>query len=217
MNMNATRNGSACVLDDTVEEETDVFLSTALTAQLHLLSFPSTTLASLFCAPGSLESIRFKPVSRRLEAEISVSGNADSLKLRASGWPWRPVQYMLASLNEADGALHMYPVESMLTVEPCLEHLEPAAGVPGTEQPHSNGPTRTIQMQFRRKETEEQVRARLSSHAHLQRVVDDEPWIPLHGEEKGRERLAQNQTHAPRAAVSFDEADDYLARVMASE
>jgi hypothetical protein len=38
---------------------------------------------------------------------------------------------------------------------------------------------KAIQVQFRKKETEEQVQARLNSFAYLQRQVDDEPWITL--------------------------------------
>lgn len=38
---------------------------------------------------------------------------------------------------------------------------------------------KAIQVQFRKKETEEQVQARLNSFAHLQRQIDDEPWINL--------------------------------------
>ena len=38
---------------------------------------------------------------------------------------------------------------------------------------------KAIQVQFRKKETDEQVQARLNSFSHLQRQVDDEPWISL--------------------------------------
>jgi len=38
---------------------------------------------------------------------------------------------------------------------------------------------KAIQVQFRKKETDEQVQARLNSFAYLQRQVDDEPWINL--------------------------------------
>lgn len=43
----------------------------------------------------------------------------------------------------------------------------------------NNAAAKAIQVQFRKKETEEQVLARLNSFAHLQRQVDDEPWITL--------------------------------------
>ena len=44
---------------------------------------------------------------------------------------------------------------------------------------NNNSAAKAIQVQFRKKETEEQVLARLNSFAHLQRQVDDEPWITL--------------------------------------
>lgn len=36
-----------------------------------------------------------------------------------------------------------------------------------------------VQIQFKKRETEEQMAARLNSYAYLQRQVDDEPWIKL--------------------------------------
>ena len=44
---------------------------------------------------------------------------------------------------------------------------------------NSNANAKAIQVQFRKKETEEQALARLNSFSHLQRQVDDEPWINL--------------------------------------
>ena len=36
-----------------------------------------------------------------------------------------------------------------------------------------------VQIQFKKRETEEQMAARLNSYAYLQRQVDDEPWVAL--------------------------------------
>lgn len=38
---------------------------------------------------------------------------------------------------------------------------------------------KAVQVQFRKRETEEQMAARLSSYAYLQRQVEDEPWMEL--------------------------------------
>lgn len=57
------------------------------------------------------------------------------------------------------------------------EDMSSVASTP-TINPSSTAP-KAIQVQFRKKETDEQVQARLNSFAYLQRQVDDEAWINL--------------------------------------
>lgn len=38
---------------------------------------------------------------------------------------------------------------------------------------------RAVQVQFKKRETEEQIAARLSSYTYLKRQVEEEPWVPL--------------------------------------
>lgn len=103
----------------------------------------------------------------------------------------------------------MTPIKSVIPLNVCLSHLDdydarmklPVSSVnsSGVTSRRSNShedmsvssasntnntnpvPTssKAIQMQFRKKETDEQVQARLNSFAYLQRQVDDEPWINL--------------------------------------
>lgn len=47
------------------------------------------------------------------------------------------------------------------------------------DKPQQAESTKAIQVQFRKKETEEQLAARLNSYAYLKRQVDEEPWIGL--------------------------------------
>lgn len=118
-------------------------------------------------------------------------------KVTGAGWPWRPVQYMIGRFN--DEGLFLTPVESVIPMQPSQSHLDEAdirnrqssiqqsttnGGVRRSPSDDSSVSTaapssRTIPVQFRRKETEEQVQARLNSFAYLYRQVDDEPWIPL--------------------------------------
>lgn len=49
----------------------------------------------------------------------------------------------------------------------------PTGGEPAEEK------LKAIQVQYKKRETEEQMAARLSSYAHLQRQQDEEPWIDL--------------------------------------
>lgn len=101
----------------------------------------------------------------------------------------------------------MTPVESVIPLNTCLSHLDDYDArmkLPSSSSATSSGTTsrrsnphedtsvvsrgdsnnasagaKAIQVQFRKKETEEQVQARLNSFAYLQRQVDDEPWINL--------------------------------------
>lgn len=100
----------------------------------------------------------------------------------------------------------MTPVESVIPLNTCLSHLDDYDArmkLPSSSSATSSGITsrrsnshedmsvaskdssnntsgaKAIQVQFRKKETEEQVQARLNSFAYLQRQVDDEPWINL--------------------------------------
>lgn len=103
-----------------------------------------------------------------------------------------PFYLYYACLDE----LFLCPVESVIPLSPNLSNLDEfearqraASTLPRqrsddsiTQQPSTTpttGSTRTIQMQFRKKETEEQVQARLNSYAYLQRQVDDEAWLQL--------------------------------------
>lgn len=105
-----------------------------------------------------------------------------------------------------DNELHLTPVESVIPLSASLSHLdeyEARMKLPSSSSSTSSGTAsrrsysnedvaasshnftsntaaaKTIQVQFRKKETEEQVQARLNSYAHLQRQVDDEPWVNL--------------------------------------
>lgn len=100
-----------------------------------------------------------------------------------------------------DSELHLTPVESVIPLHTSLSHLDDydsrmklpsSSASSGTASRRSNSQedvpnnnatppanSKAIQVQFRKKETEEQVLARLNSFAHLQRQVDDEPWINL--------------------------------------
>ncbi len=93
--------------------------------------------------------------------------------------------------------LFLNPVETVVPLSPSLSNLDEfearqraASSLPQRQRSDESinssattapptPQTRTIQMQFRKKETEEQVQARLNSFAYLQRQIDDEQWIQL--------------------------------------
>lgn len=110
-------------------------------------------------------------------------------------------------INHLDNELHLTPVESVIPLTTSLNHLdeydarmklplsassnssgttsrrsnsaEEVASAAGSTVSAATATAKAIQVQFRKKETEEQVQARLNSFSHLQRQVDDEAWITL--------------------------------------
>lgn len=84
-----------------------------------------------------------------------------------------------------DNAIHLTPVETMIAMKPALGYLDEADAKTKTIskkldiEPNAQEKLKAVQVQFKKRETEEQMAARLSSFAYLQRQVDDEPWVPL--------------------------------------
>lgn len=48
-----------------------------------------------------------------------------------------------------------------------------------SDRPAVSEETKAVQIQFKKKETDEQIAARLNSFAYLKRQVDDEPWVKV--------------------------------------
>lgn len=85
-------------------------------------------------------------------------------------------------------AIHLTPVESVISMRPALKYIDDSdAKTKQTARKLTSStggePTeeklKAIQVQYKKRETEEQMAARLSSYAHLQRQQDEEPWIDL--------------------------------------
>lgn len=82
----------------------------------------------------------------------------------------------------------MTPVETMIALRPALDYLDEsdaraksAAKKIETESATSStqDKLKAVQVQFRKRETEEQMAARLSSYAYLQRKVEEDPWVEM--------------------------------------
>lgn len=153
---------------------------------------------------------RFKKTSRRLEldvplptlhptfsAETAQELAAASAKpvsaIRFSGGPLVNSQACTLHVAMINGnVLQLTPLNSFLSLRPNLVHIDEAAArskaasrrIAEEERPPSTAAAaaagKTLQVQFRKKETEEQMAARLNSYAYLQRQIDDEPWIQMH-------------------------------------
>lgn len=109
---------------DEVDQEWDVFVGTELTPFLHLCPLPSASLAARFnqsLPVGKLLEGRYKPNARKLELslpfvaddfrflseerakELQLNGG---LKVSGSGWPWRPVQYLVGQFKGGNETLY---------------------------------------------------------------------------------------------------------------
>lgn len=97
-------------------------------------------------------------------------------------------RYFVATSME--GALHLTPISNFTLLKPSLPHLDEAdartrsaarklAEPAATEGGGSGERLRALSVQFKKRETEEQMAARLSSYAYLQRQVENEPWIDM--------------------------------------
>lgn len=82
-------------------------------------------------------------------------------------------------------AIHMTPIETVIRMRPDLKYLDDSDAKTKSASkrldgdPSTEDRLRAVQVQFKKRETDEQMAARLSSFAYLQRKVEDEPWISL--------------------------------------
>ncbi len=128
----------------------------------------------------------------------------------------------LVGMRSADGhSLTVQAVDSFIALRPALTYLDEMeahrkstarradsdATSSGTPPSHSASPSgaggasqeklRALQAHFKKRETEEQIAARLSSFAHLQRQVDEEPFLLL------QHHLAQSPTSLDKVEELF--------------
>lgn len=81
----------------------------------------------------------------------------------------------------------MTPVETFITMKPSLTYLDEsdaqtksaAKKLESDGNPNAQDKLKMVHVQFKKRETEEQIAARLSSYAYLQRQVEEEAWIKL--------------------------------------
>ena len=94
-----------------------------------------------------------------------------------------PLNPSLNHLDELDARLKLsassFNLSGTTSRRPNQNSFEDLLSAPSSSNASANSSAKAIQVQFRKKETEEQVQARLNSFAHLQRQIDDEPWINL--------------------------------------
>lgn len=122
-------------------------------------------------------------VSSSLSSSWSLSGNALHISPHT--------QYYIAAFEKGGmKRMLMSRPHSIFSIQPTLSHLDEedakirslakvasptsSSTGSGTGSNQSTPDLKAVHMQFRKKETEEQQNARLCSHAHLNRLVDEE-------------------------------------------
>lgn len=142
-----------------------------------------------------------KPSCRRLSMKIEGGdfGGSDASSSSSSSWSLSGnalhisphTQYYIAAFEKGGmKRMLMSRPHSIFSMQPTLSHLDDedakirsqakvtsptssSTGL-GTSSNQSTPDLKAVHMQFRKKETEEQQNARLCSHAHLNRLVDEE-------------------------------------------
>ena len=73
------------------------------------------------------------------------------------------------------------PVDGgVLQMRPSMRHMNTGKReIETASHGTSNAPVKALQLAFKKKETEEEISARLKSYSYLQRLANEEPWIPL--------------------------------------
>ena len=90
----------------------------------------------------------------------------------------------LSNLFKPAGSMYFTPVSSIIPLSIDFGYLDAARARAKTAKQETRGhseeeESKPVQIQFKKRETEEQMAARLNSYAYLQRQVDDEPWVKL--------------------------------------
>lgn len=110
----------------------------------------------------------------------------------------------------------MTPVQTIISLRPALDYLDESdartkSAAKKIETDSAGGSSaqeklKAVQVQFRKRETDEQMAARLSSYAYLQRKVEEDPWVEMchftpHSEESAA--IAQQLLSSTTAPISL--------------
>lgn len=184
--------------DDPVIFETPVYIGNLEDDPkrlLYLLQYIHNT--SFHSIPSNFSAIQFKPQTRQLSLTIpfninspsysrekatelnrsSIEGTAfplDSYTLSGDNLPQSVVYY--AARKEKSG-LVMFPLTGIIQLGPTFHYLDVKPDLPNQKDITSD--MKAIQLQFRKKETTEELNARLNSYSYQLKRMNDEPWQTL--------------------------------------
>lgn len=117
-----------------------------------------------------------------------------------------------------DEQVHLTPVNTVLQLRPRLGYLDDMDAktkastkkLADLDKPNQSDQVKAVQLQFRKKETVEQIAARLNSYAYLKRQVDEEAWINVsHFSQTSQEALkvAERLVCEKEDRLEFKEVD----------
>lgn len=162
---------------------------------LYLLQYTHNT--SFQSIPSNFSTIQFKPQTCQLSLtipfdinspnysrekaielnRISTEGNAfplDSYILSGENLPQQVTYY--AARKESSG-LVMFPLTGIIQLGPAFHYLDVKPDL--SNQRDITPDMKAIQLQFRKKETAEELDARLNSYSYQLKRMNDEPWQTL--------------------------------------
>ncbi|KDD75930.1 hypothetical protein H632_c430p0, partial [Helicosporidium sp. ATCC 50920] len=195
--------------EDRVVRELDVWLcrgALASDSQTWVLQSPLRSSERPYQGDDGFGSLHLRPASRRLHASVPLDARSSEFDSEASDFrnlhdldlrstPCNHEVGLCAGFVEKD-SLFLLPVDHVCSLRPSMAHLDERT--PGGEggsraaqargfaevkeegQPSPPPPNMTpVTVHIRRRETEQQMEARLRSFAHLAQLEEAEPWIPL--------------------------------------
>eukprot|EP00697_Spironema_sp_BW2_P008219 gnl/Spiro4/22738_TR11230_c0_g1_i1.p1 gnl/Spiro4/22738_TR11230_c0_g1~~gnl/Spiro4/22738_TR11230_c0_g1_i1.p1 ORF type:complete len:343 (-),score=81.01 gnl/Spiro4/22738_TR11230_c0_g1_i1:55-1029(-) len=223
--------------DDPVVRSFDVFLSQNLASQLHVFQYP------LYNHPPDMTSLvemRMKPLHHLVEMQLNIAQSGPYYNPTSQTPMTTEVMSGTHVPHNARYALglcvrdqiHLTPISEVTPLRPNFtnynnvlaaqkrENLAAAAAITGEETEPADAEAddlKPVQLQFRRRESDKALHARLNSYSYMQQREAEEPWVELQRVEtntkKSRAALEQLQCHPLAPPLVMERGDTYLAAV----
>lgn len=195
-------------LEDDIVSEYDVLLDSTLGTELHVVQYPLRPKTRPYDT-SLVREVRFKPKQQILEMDFEIKKDGsydfkassekliDTFTLRSTVVPLK-TRYGVGHIS--NGVVHLTPLlraeGSVLQMRPSFDYLSKskAEEKPSTTtaeatttsssiSPFSSTTTsnveEVVQVQFRKRESEQAQAARQRSHAYLRELEEQEEWITL--------------------------------------
>ncbi|GMH37543.1 hypothetical protein BSKO_05416 [Bryopsis sp. KO-2023] len=175
--------------DDELLFEMDVHLgSTSLVdVQLYLMQYPLRPAWRPY-STDEAEQIRFKPKANRLEMDIPLDTTSNQYdehcceKHRIKKFTLKSSEVTQSTAYAIglvrNGALYLSRVDSMFHMRPSISHVDSREDEEDREpvEEKKGGGLKQLNVKVQKKETEAQVKRRLTSYAHMLKQENDEAW-----------------------------------------
>eukprot|EP01111_Echinosteliopsis_oligospora_P015749 TRINITY_DN6320_c0_g1_i1.p2 TRINITY_DN6320_c0_g1~~TRINITY_DN6320_c0_g1_i1.p2 ORF type:complete len:280 (-),score=87.76 TRINITY_DN6320_c0_g1_i1:987-1826(-) len=190
-------------MEDEVEREIDVYLSQTLAENLCLFQYPLRQPWRPYPLER-LQEIKIKPLHQRMEMSFELDKEGENFDSDNSNAP--PSLLLSSSViphktNYAIGVfrgdeLHLTPLTTIYQFRPTFPYIDKAeeerkklikeeeapdedSNIAPEDDEFAGGGPRTIQVQFKRKETPRMMAGGRLTHAMMMKMEDDESWSAL--------------------------------------